>query len=258
MYRVSGAIIALPPRSSHSPVRFCIFVPACSSEGRSRRGHHQADGQNEAASFKGIVPTTQLMKFVYRGPDCNVNMFAGVVHGHAGQWHPVLPADQSPDTADFRLYRTQSPTVAITPYQALCVSRHQLAVMIRQLCLGRNHKQTVVEGSVSRARLNTLVYSHYNVNFQITGSLAQSSDFGTRNSNAVLPQAGEHLLCGEMLPQSSVRTYVQPSGITWQPGFSESHELCATLLRILNDLYRPSQTCCFVQINRSKLRDCRT
>src|SRR6202007_3107512 len=144
-------------------------------------------GQNEAASLKGIVPTTQLMKFVYRGPDRNVDMFAGVVHGHAGQWHPVLPADQSPDTADSRLHRTQSLAVAIAPYQAFCVSRHQLAVMVRQLCFRRNRKQTVVEGSISRARLNPLIYSHRDVNFQITRCLAQSSNFGTGNSNAVVP-----------------------------------------------------------------------
>jgi hypothetical protein len=67
------------------------------------------------------------------------------------------------------------------------MSRHELAVMIRQLCLGRNRKQTVVQGSVSRARLNTLVYSHHDVNFQITGCFTQSSDFGTGNRNAVLP-----------------------------------------------------------------------
>src|SRR5712692_10059675 len=106
------------------------------------------------------------MKFVYRGPDRNVDLLAGVVHGHAGEWHPVLPTDQSPDTTVFCLHRTQSTTVAITPYQPFCMIRHQLAVNIRQLCLGRNRKQTVVEGPVSRTRLNPLVYSHHDVNFR--------------------------------------------------------------------------------------------
>jgi hypothetical protein len=126
------------------------------------------------------------MKFVYGRPDRNVNMLAGVVHSHAGQWHPVLPADQSADALVSRPHRTQATTVAITPYHSLGVGWHQLAVMIPQLCLGRNRKQTVVKSSVSRAGFNTLVYSYHDPDFQIASRFTQSSDFGTGNGDAVL------------------------------------------------------------------------
>ena len=55
----------------------------------------------------------------------------------------------SPPMGRSSCYRTRNTTVAMTRYQRLGVSRHELAVMIRQLCLGCNRQQTVVEGSVS-------------------------------------------------------------------------------------------------------------
>lgn len=59
------------------------------------------------------------MKVVHRGPHCDVDMFAGIVHGHSGERHPVLPADQSSDAGGFRLHRAQSTAVAMTPYQGV-------------------------------------------------------------------------------------------------------------------------------------------
>ena len=48
------------------------------------RRHHQAHGQNETPRFKRIVPAAQLMEVMYRGPNRDMDMLAGVVQGHAG------------------------------------------------------------------------------------------------------------------------------------------------------------------------------
>ena len=42
----------------------------------------------------------ELMHFVHRRPNGNVNVFAGEMEGLTRHWHPMLPADQTADAAE--------------------------------------------------------------------------------------------------------------------------------------------------------------
>jgi hypothetical protein len=66
--------------------------------------------------------------------------------------------------------------------------------------------------------------------FQITGCLTQSSDFGNRNVDTVLPQAGKHLLRGEMIPQCHVGTDVEPTRIAGAAKSPRSDDFSAPCL----------------------------
>src|SRR5713226_6468559 len=201
------------------------------------------------------MTATKLVEIVHGWPHGNVNVFARVVHRHAGQWHPVLPADESTDTPVRSCHGTETSTIAVAPNESLCVCRHQFTVRIGDLAFRRDGQQGVVEGAVPRARFNPLTDAYADRNLQISGRFTEAGDFSTRYYDAVLPEPGKDLLCREIVPEANSRTHVEPSGITRQPSLAEGQKLYPLPFRVLKQFQGPGQRGSFFHVDRSELGD---
>jgi len=74
-----------------------------------------------------------------------VDLDAGLVESEAGQRHQVLPADQPADVAESGRDGLQTLPVSEAPDEPFVVRRHQLAVVERELTLGRIEEERVVD-----------------------------------------------------------------------------------------------------------------
>src|SRR6266540_1659925 len=102
-----------------------------------------------------------------------VDLDARFVEGGARQRHVVFPADQPADAAEIRLDRGEALAVAEPPHEPLVVRGHQLAVVQRELAVGRVDEQAVVESSAV-----ALVHSEREVNAVLARDRAEPVGVG--------------------------------------------------------------------------------
>jgi hypothetical protein len=75
------------------------------------------------------------MQFVDRRPNGDVDVLAGIVHGHARERHPMLPTDQSAYSASGGGHRFQATAISISPDEPFSESWDQLSVVILELAI---------------------------------------------------------------------------------------------------------------------------
>src|SRR5881227_3944007 len=97
------------------------------------------------------------MPVMHCGPYRHMDVFAGIVHSHARQRHPVFPADQSADPHATNVNSIQPGSITLSPDNALGVGGHQLAVDISQLALGRESQQGIVKSASAWSGIKALV-----------------------------------------------------------------------------------------------------
>ena len=140
----SGARIALPPRPSRSGA-FEQLARAGSRPGRSDARWKWQGATTNARRLARDVHERRLPGVAVVGGRGDVDLDAGLVEREARERHVVLPADQAAEPAERRLDRAQPAAVALAPDEPLVVRRHELAVVERQLAVGRVVEQRVVE-----------------------------------------------------------------------------------------------------------------
>src|ERR1700757_5376635 len=108
-----------------------------------------------------------------------MDVFAGIVHGHARERHPMLPADQSthaPGGSRYCLYPT---AITVSPHEAFRVGRDELPVVVSELSILGNSEKRIVECPVSGTRIHALINSDHNRNFEISRRFAERIHFFT-------------------------------------------------------------------------------
>jgi hypothetical protein len=75
------------------------------------------------------------MQFVDRRPNGDVDVLAGIVHGHARERHPMLPTDQSTYAPRGCGHRLQATAIAVSPDEPFSESWDQLSMVILELAV---------------------------------------------------------------------------------------------------------------------------
>src|SRR5271170_1419287 len=109
-----------------------------------------------------------------------------MMHGSAGERHPVLPADEAANTRVRDRYRGQSASVAVAPDHPLGEGWHQLWMMIRKTAFGREREEAVVERALPAPFVDSLVDPNHNADTKVAGSVGKSFHLGTSDGDAVL------------------------------------------------------------------------
>src|SRR5260370_41963951 len=99
-YEPSGAMIALPPFNTHCSGLFTRSGWGFQFGWQCARTHESACSEHIASALERVVPTSQLMDFLYCWPNRAMNVFASLMESLARQRHPVLPANQSPNSTN--------------------------------------------------------------------------------------------------------------------------------------------------------------
>jgi hypothetical protein len=98
--------------------------------------HHQADCHYKASPLEGVVPAGELCYFVHSGPDCHVNVLSGLVHCHPRKWHPVFPANQSPNACLGYIHGRQPSAISRSPHETFGEGWDQLGMMVGHAAIG--------------------------------------------------------------------------------------------------------------------------
>ena len=166
--------------------------------GGHARAHH-ADG--EAPSLERVVPACEAMQLrvAHLGPGGHMDLLALGVHREARQRHPVLPADESPDTAGRRCEHLQAAPVALTPDDALGVRRHDLAVDAEDRSVRGHVEERVVERP-ARGVASSLGHAHDE--HDAVGPCRRAERVGgtARHGHGTGVEAPVHLLGAGVLP----------------------------------------------------------
>src|ERR1700747_1635023 len=113
------------------------------------------------------------MYFVNCRPNRDVDVLARIVHGHAREGHPMLPANQSAYASSRRGHGFQPAAIAIPPNEPFCIGRHELPVGISELSILCNSEKRIVESPVSWTVIDSLTSSNHNRDFEIPRRFAE-------------------------------------------------------------------------------------
>src|SRR5271154_5173838 len=100
-----------------------------------------------------------------RGPYRHVDVLARIVHGHAREWHPMLPANQSAYAPGGCMHCFQSAAITVSPDEAFRVGRHEFPMVVSQPSVVRNSEERVVERSIPGTSIYALVHSNDDCDF---------------------------------------------------------------------------------------------
>ena len=65
-------------------------------------------------------------------PYRDMDVLAGIVHGHARERHPMFPANQSAYASDGRGHGLQPTAITIPPHESFRVGRHEFSVVVSE------------------------------------------------------------------------------------------------------------------------------
>src|SRR5260370_24210642 len=193
-----------------------------------------------------------------RWPYRDVDVLAGIVHGHARERHPMLPANQSAYASSRRGHGLQPAAITITPHEPFRVGRHEFPMVVSELSILRNSEKRVIECAIARTGIDSLTRSHHNRNFESSRRFAERMHFVAGNGDAVIPELREDLFCGSVFPQCRAGTHIQPGRVARQPGFAKGNQLCSSLFRWLHRVHGLCEAGSFVQVHGSGLSDSHT
>src|SRR5207244_8877296 len=112
---------------------------------KAGRAVEDAAGRKEGASHpRGVPGRFEPRLGIVRGRR-EVDVDSRLVERGARELHAVLPADETADLPQTGVDRLQAAPVAESPDHALVIRGHQLAMVDRELAVGREDEQRVVE-----------------------------------------------------------------------------------------------------------------
>src|SRR5260370_15151995 len=190
-----------------------------------------------------------------RWPYRDMDVLAGIVHGHARERHPMLPANQSAYASSRRGHGWQVASITIAHHEPFRVGRHEFPMVVSELSILRNSEKRVIEVAISRTGIDSLTRSDHNRNFEISRRFAERIHFLAGNGDAVISELREDLFRGCVFPQCCARTHIQPRRVARQPGLSKRNEPRISLCRLLDEIESLCEARSFVQVNGSGLRD---
>src|SRR5216684_8403984 len=126
-----------------------------------------------------------------RWPNRDVDVLAGIMHGHARERHPMLPANQSAYASSRRGHGLQPAAITISPHESFRVGRHEFPMVVSELSILRNSEKRVVERPVSRTGIDSLTRSDHNRNFEISRRFAERIHFFAGNGDTVISELRE-------------------------------------------------------------------
>src|ERR1700757_491675 len=112
-----------------------------------------------------------------------MDVFAGIVHGHARERHPMLPTDQSTHAPGGSRYCRYPAAITVSPHEAFGVGRDELSVVVSELSILGNSEKRIVECPISGTGIHSLINSDHNRNFEILRRSAQRPHFFTGNDD---------------------------------------------------------------------------
>src|SRR5260370_11924620 len=188
-----------------------------------------------------------------RWPYRDMDVLAGIVHGHARERHPMLPANQSAYASSRRGHGWQVASITIAHHEPFRVGRHEFPMVVSELSILRNSEKRVIECAISRTGIDSLTRSDHNRNFEISRRFAERIHFFAGNGDAVISELREDLFRGWVFPQCCARTHIQPGRVARQPGLSKRNEPRISFCRLLDEIESLCETRSFVQVKRERI-----
>src|SRR5712691_11394582 len=125
------------------------------------------------------------MHLVNSRPDRDMYMFARIVKYLSRERHPVLPANQSADSAQGCINCFESCSITLSPDQTFREGGNEFAVVVEQNAIRTKGKQGVVERSIARALVDSLVDANHQHHSMILGSFGKRLCFRAFNKQTV-------------------------------------------------------------------------